>query len=87
VIGPFEPKYTTFSGVAQALLPLTSTPAYFPNAADVIVIGCRHIKPIYVDAALVIVLGQQPKIYLRQPGAPLVCPLPEPVCDDNHVCR
>jgi len=87
MIGPFEPGYTNFPGVAQALLPLDSPPAYFPNAADVIVIGCRRAKPTYVDAALVVVLGQQPKVYLRQPPAPLTCPLPVPVCNNNHVCQ
>jgi len=87
VIGPFKNEDARYAGIAQALLPLAEPPDYFPNASDVIVIGCRHKKPLYVDAVLVVVMGQQPKVYLRQPGASLTCPLPVPVCDNNHVCQ
>jgi hypothetical protein len=87
IIGPYQTRFTNVPGIEQALLPLSASPDYFPNASDVVVIGCRHTNPRYIDAALVVVLGQQPKVYLRQPSAPLTCPLPEPVCDNNQVCQ
>ncbi|MCS6993113.1 MAG: hypothetical protein NZP74_04715 [Anaerolineales bacterium] len=55
-----------------------------PHAADAMVLGCQ--KGEFVDAWAVI-LPESGAVHLRQPAAPLVCPLPEPVCDNNGVCR
>jgi hypothetical protein len=61
-------------------LPLDRSPAFFPNAADVIVLGCKSDN--YVDSRAVIVYptqqelsnGQDPVIYLASPKKPLSCP-------------
>jgi hypothetical protein len=54
-------------------LPMVSSPAYFPNAADVIVLGCKSAH--YVDGLAVVILGQNPVIYLPSPKKLLSCPL------------
>ncbi len=61
-------------------LPLDSSPAFFPNAADVIVLGCKSDQ--YIASRAVIVFpsaqelsqGQEPAIYLASPERPLSCP-------------
>jgi hypothetical protein len=58
---------------------------YFPNASDVIVIGCQEGE--YLDALAVVVIEDQTVVYVRQPVSPLQCPLPQPVCNENRVCQ
>ena len=58
---------------------------YFPNASDVIVLGCQ--EGVYVDALAVVVIEEQKVVYVRQPPSPIQCPLQQPVCNQNHVCR
>ncbi len=70
---------------AVAILPLQHSPEVFPAGADVILLGCA-VKG-RVDAFGVVLLESQPIVVQRSPAAPLVCPLPAPVCDDNRVCR
>ncbi len=53
-------------------LPLESSPAYFPNAADVIVLGCKPAH--YVDGLVVVILGPRPVIYQASPNKTLSCP-------------
>jgi hypothetical protein len=61
-------------------LPLENSPAYFPNASDVIVLGCKADN--YVDSRVVVILptaqelssGQRPFIYLASPKKTLSCP-------------
>ena len=84
MIGPF--------GQTGVVLPLDESPSYFPNAADVILLGCQHPKAgylyPYIDALVVIVLDDGGEIiYARQPEAPLQCPLLEPICNGNGDCR
>lgn len=70
-----------------ALLPLPTSPVFFPHGTDVFVIGCQGK---YLDAIAVLVTGSQPnqeEVYRRSPPAPLQCPLRQPVCDDNRNCR
>lgn len=71
-------------GVNAVVLPQDRV-TYFPNASDVIVIGCNNEGG--VDALAVVVIDEQTVVYVRQPLSPLQCPLQQPVCDDNHVCR
>lgn len=71
-------------GVNYVILPAYEIP-YFPNSADVIVLGCRSDKDI--NAFAVSVSGEQITVYTRQPTIPLQCPLPQPVCDENRVCK
>jgi hypothetical protein len=66
----------------------------FPDAAEVIVGGCQVGQSTiltsylnYIDAAFVVILDEPEAIYVRVPDAPLVCPLREPVCDNNHNCK
>ncbi len=89
IIGTFGEK-----GVVLPFMnPLSAFPnspdtAVFSNASDVIVFGC--LRPKYkgiVDAILVVILDEKPLLYLRQPEAPLKCPLPEPVCETYKNCR
>lgn len=56
-------------------LRVEKSPVYFPNAADVVVIGCKERTGI--DPALVVVLGASPAAYTRMDISPLTCPLPE----------
>ena len=70
-------------GLNYVLLPEEHVP-YFPNASDVIVLGCQENN--HMDA-LVVVIEKQQVVYVRQPASPLQCPLQQPMCDDNHVCR
>jgi hypothetical protein len=58
---------------------------YFPNASDVIVLGCRQGQNF--DALAVVVINEKTMVYVRQPASPLQCPLQTPVCNENHVCR
>ena len=66
----------------------------FPDAAEVIVGGCQVGQSTiltsylnYIDAAFVVILDEPEAIYVRVPDAQLVCPLREPVCDNNHNCK
>lgn len=47
-------------------------PANFPNAADVLVLGCSHED--YLDAALVVLLEHPPTVLLRSPVEEWRCP-------------
>ncbi len=76
VIGP--------NGVGSVILPQGEV-LYFPNASDVIVLGCQQSG--YIDALSVVVIKDQQVVYVRQPSSGLQCPLPQPVCNENHVCR
>lgn len=71
-------------GENYVVLPAYEIP-HFPNSADVIVMGCKSEKEI--NAFAVSVSGEQGKTYARQPAAALQCPLPQPVCDENRVCK
>ncbi|MBT4308818.1 MAG: hypothetical protein HOD49_00235 [Anaerolineae bacterium] len=79
-------------GQTGVILPLNESPLYFPNAADLILVGCQHptegyLFP-YIDAYKIILLGEEPEIiYTREPETSFQCPLPEPVCDGNRNCR
>lgn len=67
-------------GQTGVVLPLNNSPVYFPNATDVIIIGCQHpgegyLFP-YIDALVVVVLGEdQRSVYTREPLPPLECPI------------
>ncbi len=67
------------------VLPLSSSPEYFPNGADVIVLGCR--EELNYELAAIIMTWPREILYMRSPGRPLTCPLKEPVCNTNRVCR
>jgi hypothetical protein len=59
-----------------------------PDASDAIVIGClTRPNGAYLLNAAAIVLTTQHLAFRRQPSAPLACPLPDPVCDNNGNCR
>ena len=55
-----------------------------PNASDAIILGCREDDTIQVWAVL---LTDSDLLIKRDPPAPPVCPLVEPVCDNNHHCK
>ena len=76
-IGPF--------GARQAILPLLESPSYFPQAEDVLVIGCKGNSTI--SAVLIAVFGENKAVYVRDPVAPLECPMPEPVCETWQSCH
>lgn len=66
---------------------------YFPNAADVLILGCYVPDPsphlVHVDALVIFLLEEQSDaaVYIRQPSAPLQCPAPPIECNDNKECR
>jgi hypothetical protein len=61
------------------------TPKYFPHAADALVLGCKEKQ--YLDALAVILLDDSGAIYTRSPTSELACPLQQPVCNSNRVCK
>lgn len=78
------------------LLPIDDPRLNFPDAAEVIVGGCQVSQTqgdllstylTYIDAAFVVILDEPGEIYIRVPEAPLLCPLREPVCDNNRNCN
>jgi hypothetical protein len=76
------------------VLPINDPGLHFPDAAKVIVAGCRVEQNVlpdpylnYIDAAFVVILDDFGTVYIRVPEAPLVCPLREPICDNNHSCN
>jgi hypothetical protein len=80
----------------SVLLPIDKPRLKFPDAAEVIVGGCQIIQskndPLssylnYIDAAFVVILDEPGEVYVRNPKAPLTCPLRVPVCDNNHNCN
>ncbi|MEO8357169.1 MAG: hypothetical protein ABI621_14760 [Chloroflexota bacterium] len=71
-------------GQNNILLP-GGVPDYLPHAADALVIGCREQN--YIDALMVIVLDEPGAVYTRSPMSELTCPLRQPVCENNSVCR
>jgi hypothetical protein len=60
-------------------------PKYFPHAADALILGCKEEK--YLDALAVILLDDSGTVYTRSPKSDLQCPLKQPVCNSNRVCR
>lgn len=76
-IGPFGAKY--------AVLPIQEIPDNISNASDVAVLVCSR------DALMIVIYDNEnpakDTVLVRSPESPLNCPLREPVCDDNHICR
>lgn len=72
------------AGEHSVVLP-GNVPASLPHASDVLVIGCNGQN--YLDALVVINLGNHESVFTRQPAAALECPFPQPVCNNNSVCR
>ena len=73
-------------GEARAIFP-SLQPVAIPNFSDAIILGCRVGDSIQV---LGILLNDSKTLLKRTPslgGEALVCPLKEPVCDDNHHCQ
>ncbi len=70
------------AGETPAILP-SLLPAPIQNASDAIILGCRESDYVQVWAILV----KSSILIKRTPSTPLVCPLPEPVCDNNHHCK
>lgn len=60
-------------GATQVNIALDNPPNYFPNAKDMLVIGCQENN--YVDALLVAYLDGSKQVILRSPVDRLSCPL------------
>jgi hypothetical protein len=71
-------------GQQNAVLPGTF-PSPFPHAADVLVLGCKAQE--HLDVLALIVLEGSRTVYVRSPESELTCPLEQPVCNNNSVCR
>jgi hypothetical protein len=71
--------------MSHVLLP-GDVPALLPNASDAIVLGCWNRQDNLISA-LAVALPVQQTGMMRSPAAPLNCPLPEPVCDNNGNCH
>jgi hypothetical protein len=72
------------SGGNSVILPQDEI-LYFPNASDVIVVGCQ--ESTYLDALAVVVVKDKKVVYMRKPASPLQCSLRQPICDQNQVCQ
>jgi hypothetical protein len=77
IIGP--------QGSDGVILPLSTVPNLIESGKDVILFGCQERR--VVQGLFLITLDEGERIYLREPPAPLQCPLPLPVCDDNRNCQ
>ncbi|MDZ4160124.1 MAG: hypothetical protein U1B80_10090, partial [Anaerolineaceae bacterium] len=55
----------------NVILPVDDAPDYFPNAADVVVVGCQQKH--YFEAVAVIVQAKEPRVYLRSSQLPITC--------------
>jgi hypothetical protein len=63
------------NGMRQVLLRQERAPRWFPNAADVYVVGCADAQG-YVQALLVLLPGPAGRAYVRPETAAYTCPLP-----------
>jgi hypothetical protein len=79
LLRPYDFARTTFILINQdkkntiVILPVLNPPDVFPNAADVIVVGCRQKR--YIEAVAVIVRSDTDQVYLRSAQQPLECPI------------
>ncbi len=71
-------------GQQGVLLP-GETPKHLTHGSDVLVLGCKEQN--YTDVLAVILLDETSAVYTRSPMSDLTCPLKQPVCDNNHVCK
>jgi hypothetical protein len=73
--GPFDFARTTFYLLNQrmmtVILPIEHLPDYFPNTANLIVVGCQQSN--YFEAAAVIVRADTDTIYVRSAPHPITC--------------
>jgi hypothetical protein len=76
LIGPAGSDHVMLPGAA---------PDYFPNAADVMVIGCR-VDNKTIQAITVVVLDDNPNVYSLPPQVELQCPLKASDCQEDS-CR
>ena len=61
---------------------------YFPNANDVVIVGCKHPDNTFnVFDALLVILPKENIVYKMLPTRPLQCPIQEPICDNNKNCE
>jgi len=58
--------------LSTVAFPLKSAPDYFPNASDVVVIGCKNGK--YMEPFAVVILHPQVRVYLSSAGSSMTCP-------------
>lgn len=59
----------------------------FEHTGSYIVIGCNNAQVKALDALLIIETDPETQVLKRQPAADLVCPVPQPVCDNNSICK
>jgi hypothetical protein len=71
-------------GSKGVILPLSFSPDYIQNGGEAIVIGCQADG--FTQAAYLWTANDR-VLYQREPSAALVCPLPEPACDNNRNCQ
>ncbi len=74
------------NGMNNAMLAAMQAPN-IPNASDAIILGCRESTYIQVWGILVNDGDQFIKRTPATAAESLLCPLQEPVCDNNHHCR
>ena len=60
----------------DAVLPVDQSIEPMPNASKVILAGCK--TEAYFDAAVMIVLEQSPRVFIRKDPGSFTCPLPQP---------
>ena len=56
----------------QVVLRLSAAPSYFPNASDVLVLGCS--RGDYLEAYLVVILDASDELLVRSPLEGWTCP-------------
>lgn len=76
---PYDRLVIYLSGPVSAnvILPFTSTDFVFPDGSDVIVLGCTNDFGD-IEALSILIQGDPPVVFLREPLPGLTCPFPEP---------
>jgi len=75
----------TPDGVMQSVLPVEDVPE-LESGVDALLLGCKNPGEIQIHT-LILPGEDKIKVFERLPRAPMTCPLPEPICDDNHNCQ
>jgi hypothetical protein len=77
-----EPRFTmrvlTSDRAYIAVLPSPIPPSAIPDDVETVVIGCRYGEAGHIDAAAILLMGDDMEVLWRDPNVDLTCPLPLP---------
>ncbi|MHC1772714.1 MAG: hypothetical protein AB9907_13475 [Flexilinea sp.] len=65
---------------------MTTTPDFFPDNSDIVVLACNSLQYIDVLAINGKTVDGEIFTYIRSPLSDFSCPVSEPVCTDIDTC-